>query len=106
MQFYERALEERGVPTHVVGGRGYRSKQQVADLRHWLAALANPLDELALYSVLASPLVGASLDAVALLGLHARRSGRDAWWLLREPDGLMELLPAADRRRIEIFVAR
>ena len=49
MGFYERALEERGIPTHVVGGRGYWSQQQVADLRHWLAALANPLDELALY---------------------------------------------------------
>jgi len=65
MSFYERALEERGIPTHVVGGRGYWSQQQVADLRNWLAALANPLDELALYSVLASPLVGASIDAVA-----------------------------------------
>ena len=106
MSFYERALEERGIPTHVVGGRGYWSQQQVADLRNWLTALANPLDELALYSVLASPLVGASLDAVALLGLHARRSGRDAWWVLREPDGLMELMPPDDGRRIEAFVRR
>ena len=63
MGFYERALEERGIPTHVVGGRGYWAQQQVADLRHWLAALANPLDELAVYSVLASPLGGLSLDA-------------------------------------------
>ena len=63
MGFYERALEERGIPTHVVGGRGYWAQQQVADLRHWLAALANPLDELAVYSVLASPLAGLSLDA-------------------------------------------
>ena len=72
MSFYERALEERGIPTHVVGGRGYWAQQQVADLRHWLAALANPLDELAVYSVLASPLGGLSLDAVALIGLDAR----------------------------------
>ena len=106
MSFYERALEERGIPTHVVGGRGYWSQQQVADLRNWLAALANPLDELALYSVLASPLVGASLDAVALLGLHARRTKRDAWWILREPDDFMELLPETDRRRVEGFVHR
>ena len=66
--FYERALEERGIPTYVLGGRGYWSQQQVADLRAYLAALANPRDELALYSVLASPLVGASLDALAVLG--------------------------------------
>ena len=74
MSFYERALEERGIPTHVVGGRGYWAQQQVADLRHWLAALANPLDELAVYSVLASPLAGLSLDAVALIGMEAAGS--------------------------------
>ena len=33
MRFYERALEERGIPTYVLGGRGYWSQQQVADLR-------------------------------------------------------------------------
>ena len=58
MGLFERALDERGIPVHVVGGRGYWGQQQVADLRHWLAALANPLDGLALYSVLASPLGG------------------------------------------------
>ena len=88
MAYYERALEERGIPTHVVGGRGYWSQQQVADLRHWLSALANPLDELAVYSVLASPLAGLSLDAVALIGLEARRSGRDPWWLLSDAVGV------------------
>jgi ATP-dependent helicase/nuclease subunit A len=110
MVFYERALEERGIPTHVVGGRGYWSQQQVADLRHWLSALANPLDELAVYSVLASPLAGLSLDAVALIGLEARAAKRDPWWVLREAFGtaeapLAELLPAADRRRAASFVA-
>jgi ATP-dependent helicase/nuclease subunit A len=104
MSFYERALEERGIPTHVVGGRGYWSAQQVADLRHWLAALANPLDELAVYSVLASPLAGLSLDAVALIGMEANRTGRDPWWLLQSLDELEELLPRADRRRAAAFV--
>jgi ATP-dependent helicase/nuclease subunit A len=104
MTFYERALEERGIPTHVVGGRGYWSQQQVADLRHWLGALANPLDELSLHSVLASPLVGASLDAVALAALHSRRAGRDAWWTLREPGELADALPADDLRRLTRFV--
>ncbi|HEY1273810.1 MAG TPA: UvrD-helicase domain-containing protein [Thermoleophilaceae bacterium] len=106
MTFYERALEERGVPTHVVGGRGYWGQQQVADLRHWLAALANPLDELSVYSVLASPLVGASLDAVALVGLAARESRRDAWWTLRDDAELRERLPERDRSRIADFVTR
>ncbi len=96
MGIFERALEERGIPVHVVGGRGYWGQQQVADLRHWLAALANPLDGLALYSVLASPLAGLSLDAVALIGLRARRSRRGPWRTVREPDEeLLEALPAA-----------
>jgi ATP-dependent helicase/nuclease subunit A len=115
MALYERALEERGIPTHVVGGRGYWSQQQVADLRHWLSALANPLDELAVYSVLASPLAGLSLDAVALIGLEARAAKRDPWWALRAALGedgadpapgppLADLLPPADRRRAAAFV--
>jgi ATP-dependent helicase/nuclease subunit A len=107
MGFFERALDERGIPVHVVGGRGYWGQQQVADLRHWLAALANPLDGLALYSVLASPLVGLSLDAVALIGLHARRSKRDLFWMVREPtEELVAALPVADRSKLTTFVER
>lgn len=109
MTFYERALEERGIPTHVVGGRGYWSQQQVGDLRHWLAALANPLDGLALMSVLASPLVGVSLDAVTLLATRARRQGRDPWWALTtalegENEALLSDLPPGDRGRLARFV--
>ena len=104
MGFYERALEERGIPTHVVGGRGYWEQQQVSDLRHWLAALANPLDELALFSVLASPLGGLSLDALALIGVHAKESGRDAWWTVSDPRALAAELPEPDRGRLERFV--
>jgi ATP-dependent helicase/nuclease subunit A len=117
MGLFERALEERGIPVHVVGGRGYWSQQQVADLRHWLSALANPLDELAIYSVLASPLVGLSLDAVALIGLHANRQRRDPLWLLEEAFAApgsangeqpapVDLLPEGDRRRVVSFLER
>ena len=107
MGLFERALDERGIPVHVVGGRGYWGQQQVADLRHWLAALANPLDGLALFSVLASPLAGMSVDAVALVALHARRSRRDPWWTLRDGGAeLLELLPEADRPKLRAFVAR
>ena len=65
IRVYERALEERGVPTYLIGGRGYWSHPQVVDLLCYLRLLANPRDEEAPYMVLASPLVGASVAAVS-----------------------------------------
>ena len=56
LRLFEEALEEQGVPTYVVGGRGYWSQQPVRDGLAYLAALANPLDEEALLGVLASRL--------------------------------------------------
>ncbi len=111
---YERALAEHGLPTYVSGGRGYWHQQQVTDLRAYLAALANPLDELALLSVLGSPLVGASADALAIVGLRARRLKRNYWWALEQAfcpdgdgsDGLAGALPERDRERVGSFVRR
>ena len=76
---YERALEERGVDTYVIGGRGYWDQQQVADLRAWLAALANPLDGLALYTALGSPLGGVALDGLVVIGAAARERRAEPW---------------------------
>ena len=75
MRVYERALEQRGLPTYVIGGRGYWSHPQVVDLVSYLRALANPRDEEALYGVLASPLVGVSLDALVVLAAAGRATG-------------------------------
>jgi ATP-dependent helicase/nuclease subunit A len=102
---YERAIADQGLPTYVAGGGGYWSQQQVGDLRAYLAALANPRDELALYSLLASPLVGASIDALAQIGFHARSLSHDVWWTLRE--GLEPgMLAPEDERRVRRFVER
>ncbi len=117
---YERALEERGIPTYVLGGRGYWSQQQVGDLRAYLAALANPLDELALHSVLASPLGGVSLDALVMVAAVARATGWDPWRVVEALDvppaegsggsdaivALSRELPAADARALRRFVQR
>jgi ATP-dependent exoDNAse (exonuclease V) beta subunit len=109
MPYYERALRERGIETYVVGGRNYWTQQQVADLRAYMAVLANPLDEEALYSVFGSPLGGLSLDAIGLLGLGARRLKRDPWWALTAADGsdgLVDSLPASDRERVPGLVTQ
>lgn len=80
---YERALEDQGVPTYVIGGRGYWAHRQVQDLIAYLSVLANPREALRLYEVLASPLVGVSSDALVLMGAAARERGRDPWSVLR-----------------------
>jgi ATP-dependent helicase/nuclease subunit A len=103
MRAYERALEQRGIPTYVIGGRGYWSHPQVVDLVAYLKALANPREEEALYTVLASPLVGVSLDALVVLASTARASGRDPWWVLREPPPELSELDPDDRGRLSTF---
>ncbi len=103
LRCYERALEQQRVPSYVIGGRGYWSHPQVLDMVAYLRALANPRDEDALYTVLASPLVGVSVDALVLLGAGARSAGRDPWWLLREPEGRLDELVIEDRDLLAWF---
>ena len=83
LRLYEQALEEQGLPTYVVGGRGYWSQEQVRDGLAYLALLANPHDEAALYAVLASPFCGATTDALVLLAEAGRDAGDGAWAALR-----------------------
>jgi ATP-dependent helicase/nuclease subunit A len=112
---FERALAERGVPTYVIGGRGYWSQQQVRDLVSYLAVLANPRNGVALFTLLASPLVGLSSDALVQLAAAARAAGRDPWWTLvggdaaaaaggsdapRAGDALLDRLARSDRDRV------
>jgi ATP-dependent helicase/nuclease subunit A len=106
---YEDALRRRGLRT-LAGIGGFWSDQQVGDLLAWLRALANPLDELALYSALASPLVGVSSDGLALIADTAARRGEGAWHTIEHRAGDLErVLPPPDRRRVagfrELFAA-
>ncbi len=103
MRAYERALERRGLPTYVIGGRGYWSHPQVLDLVSYMRALANPRDEESLLTVLASPLVGASLDALVVVAGAARARGRDPWWLLRDSGDDLAALGDSDRGALSEF---
>jgi ATP-dependent exoDNAse (exonuclease V) beta subunit len=101
MGLYERALELAGLPTLAAAGRGWWGRQQVRDLCHLLAALVNPRDEQALLGLLASPMVGLSSDALALLALAARDlPGRSIWEAAQDPE---LALGAADAERLAAF---
>jgi len=97
LRVYERALEDRGIPTYLIGGRGYWAHPQVIDIAGYLEALANPRAEEALYTVLASPLVGVSADALVVLAATARDRALDPWSVLREPDRAFDVLGIWDR---------
>jgi ATP-dependent exoDNAse (exonuclease V) beta subunit len=75
---YEYSLDRAGLRPYVVGGRGYWSQQQVADVCALLAAIVNPLDDQALFGALASPACGAAPDTLWLLRAAAGRR-RHVW---------------------------
>jgi ATP-dependent exoDNAse (exonuclease V) beta subunit len=101
---YERALQLCGLRTLAAVG-AFWEHQQVGDVLAYLRALANPLDEHALYATFASPLVGLSRDSLALLAHAARASGASVWeTALRageEPAGI----PAPERDALQSFCA-
>ena len=75
---YEDSLERAGLRPYVVGGRGYWSQQQVADVCALLAVVANPLDDHALFGALASPACGVAPDTLWLLRRGAGKR-RHVW---------------------------
>ncbi len=75
---YEDSLARAGLRPYVVGGRGYWSQQQVADVCALLATVANPLDDEALFGALASPACAVAPDTLWLLRAAAGRR-RHVW---------------------------
>ncbi len=96
---YEDSLERAGLRPYVVGGRGYWSQQQVADVCALLATIANPLDDQALFGALASPACGVAPDTLWLLRAAAGRR-RHVWPALERAVGSGEA-ELAEPQRIE-----
>jgi len=72
-EWFEEELRALGLPTYRAAGRNYFGQQQVADLLAYLRLLHNRYDDEALLSVLASPFVGVSNDALVLIRAEAQR---------------------------------
>ena len=99
---YEEALRREGLPTYRATGRGYFGQQQVVDLLAYLRLLHNRYDDVALATVLASPFVGVSNDALVLLRRNAQR--RPLFTALER--ALPEQLDAGDERLLRAFLQR
>ena len=74
---FTRALDRFNIPFVITGGRTFLEAREIRDLRAFLAALVNPLDEVSLIGVLRSPIVGLSDDEIF-------RIGKDGWQRLFE----------------------
>jgi ATP-dependent exoDNAse (exonuclease V) beta subunit len=99
---YEEALRREGLPTYRATGRGYFGQQQVVDLLAYLRLLHNRYDDVALATVLASPFVGVSNDALVLLRRNAVR--RPLFTALERT--LPEHLAESDERLLRAFLQR
>jgi ATP-dependent exoDNAse (exonuclease V) beta subunit len=98
---YEDSLERAGLRPYVVGGRGYWSQQQVADVCALLATIANPLDDEALFGALASPACGLAPDTLWLLRAAAGKR-RHVWPAIERAVGEGEAELAEPERLAQI----
>lgn len=126
---YEDSLARAGLRPYVVGGRGYWSQQQVADVCALLATIANPLDDEALFGALASPACAVAPDTLWLLRAAAGKrrhvwpalealalgEGADPGGPAEREEGAVEMLaaperlddiPAGERELLAEFTAR
>jgi ATP-dependent helicase/nuclease subunit A len=101
-EWYEEELRSAGIATYRGTGRGYFGQQQVVDLLAYLRLLRNRYDDEALVSVLASPFVGVSNDALVLL---RRAAPKRPLFVALERD-LPESLPERDAQLLRAFRQR
>ncbi len=100
---YEDALKRAGLPFVTVAGRGYYDRQEVWDLVNLLNALYNTSDDLALASVLRSPLFSLSDDALLAMRFVGDRLAPPPLWLALADaaSGLTPGIADDDRTRAE-----
>jgi ATP-dependent exoDNAse (exonuclease V) beta subunit len=101
-EWYEEELRRAGLPTYRATGRGYFGQQQVVDLLAYLRLLHNRYDDHALLTVLASPLVGVSNDALVLVRRAAPKRPLFTGIELKLPGALA----AEDERLLRAFRQR
>ena len=89
----ERALRRIGIPSHVIGGKGFYAAREVRDLIHLLGAIGNVHDEISMAGLLRSPLVGISDETLFRWKLRGRLASAIA-----DPSGAASAMPAREDR--------
>lgn len=106
---FEDAFQAAGIPFITVGGRGYFERQEVWDVLNLLAVLYHPSDDLALATVLRSPMFGLSDDALLLLRLRRTNKKPLPLWqalLAHELDLEWPIIDDATDLRVMDFAAQ
>ena len=82
---YERQLQKHNVPYYVIAGTGFFKQQEVFDILNALRVIDNPLDDIALFGMLRSSLIG--LDDNALMHIAEALQGGPYLTKLASPAG-------------------
>ncbi len=100
---YERHLADRNVPYYVIGGADFFNRQEIYDIATVLAAIDNPFDDIALFGVLRSDMVG--IDDETLMRI-SQACEKPYLPVLREmiASGEATAIPDADRSALEMAV--
>lgn len=62
LPFYARALETRGIPFEMAGGKSFKDSEEIGSLLNLLSVVADPEDQVSLVAVLRGPFYGISDD--------------------------------------------
>ncbi len=93
---FSAAFDEAGIPYLVNHGKGFYETREVNDLTHLLRVIANPRDEVSLATVLRSPLVEVSEDAL----LRLKTLGENIGVSLRRLENTAQDFDPGDLRKL------
>ena len=93
---YARALEDAGIPHHIVSGGGFHHQREVMDLVNYLELMEDPYDPLALSEVIRASFAGISAYGLfrIITGLTAEKQDGD--FKIREQFWLNESIDPGD----------
>ncbi len=91
----EESLILAGLPYRIVKGLEFFERREVKDVLAYLRLVANPADEASLVRIVNRPARGIGEKTVDRLVRHTRETGAGLWPVLKEPDAVPDVNPAA-----------